>query len=155
MPAPLFWSHACEVVDQRELRGGHLQLTLAQGEGRVRAIAWRWQGPKAQPAVVDVAFRLRNNRWQGEERLQLEVVALRASGGEEICLQRRQRLYWCRRHGDGLVIRNGAGEELQASPAAGQHQVFDLAPWADHPQAHHPYLRSLVQDAAMALGLVA
>ena len=155
MPAPLFWSHACEVVDQRELRGGHLQLTLAQGEGRVRAIAWRWQGPKSQPAVVDVAFRLRNNRWQGEERLQLEVVALRASGGEEICLQRRQRLYWCRRHGDGLVIRNGAGEELQASPAAGQHQVFDLAPWADHPQAHHPYLRSLVQDAAMALGLVA
>ena len=54
-----------------------------------------------------------------------------------------------------MLIRNGAGEELLASRAAGPDQVFDLAPWADHPQASHPYLRSLVQDAAMALGLVA
>jgi single-stranded-DNA-specific exonuclease len=155
MPAPLFWSNSCEVVEQRELRGGHLQLTLAQGQGRIRAMAWRWQGPKPQPAVVDVAFRLRVNRWQGEEKLQLEVVALRASGGEEICLQRRARFYWCRRHGDGLVIRNGAGEELLAKPEGGPGEAINLAPCPDHPQAAHPYLRSLVQDAAMALGLVA
>ncbi len=155
MPAPLFWSNSCEVVEQRELRGGHLQLTLAQGQGRIRAMAWRWQGPKPQPAVVDVAFRLRVNRWQGEERLQLEVVALRASGGEEICLQRRARVYWCRRHGDGLLIRNGAGEELLAKPEGGPGEAINLAPCPDHPQAAHPYLRSLVQDAAMALGLVA
>jgi single-stranded-DNA-specific exonuclease len=82
-------------------------------------------------------------------------VALRASGGEEICLQRRQRLYWCRRQGDGLVIRNGAGEELRATPAPGPSQAFNLAACANHSQASHPYLRSLVQDAAMALGLVA
>ena len=143
------------MLEQRELRGGHLQLTLAQGQGRIRAMAWRWQGPKHQPAVVDVAYRLRNNRWQGEERLQLEVVALRASGGEEICLQRRQRLYWCRRHGDGLMIRNGSGEEVRATPAAGPGQAFNLADSGNHPQSSHPYLRSLVQDAAMALGLVA
>ena len=159
MPTPLFWSNSCEVLEQRELRGGHLQLTLAQGEGRCRAIAWRWQGPKQQPARVDVAFRLRNNRWQGEERLQLEVVALRASGAEEICLQRRQRLYWCRRHGDGVLIRNAAGEELLGRPlvrtASVPGQSVDLAPCPDHPQANHPYLRSLVQDAAMALGLAA
>ena len=159
MPAPLFWSNHCEVVEQRELRGGHLQLTLAQGGTRCRAIAWRWQGPKPQPAKVDVAFRLRNNRWQGEERLQLEVVALRPSGSDEVCLQRSQRLYWCRRHGDGLLIRNAAGEELlgrpQSPPAASAGGDNNLAPCSDHPQASHPYLRSLVQDAAMALGMVA
>ena len=155
MPAPLFWSNSCEVVEQRELRGGHLQLTLAQGQGRIRAMAWRWQGPKPQPAVVDVAFRLRVNRWQGEDKLQLEVVALRASGGEEVCLQRRARFYWCRRHGDGLLIRNGAGEELLAKPEGGPGEAVNLAPCPEHPQAAHPYLRSLVHDAAMALGLVA
>lgn len=41
---PVFWSQGCRVVEQRSLRGGHLQLVLEQNGIRQRAIAWRWQG---------------------------------------------------------------------------------------------------------------
>jgi single-stranded-DNA-specific exonuclease len=144
-PDPVFWSRGCQVVTQKLLRGGHLQLELAQGEHRLRAMGWRWQGSSTLPARVDVAYRLRVDQWQGEERLQLELVGLRASdtgaGGEgEVVLQRRNRTYWCRRRGSGLVVRNAAGDEL----------CSDLA--SDHT---HPYVRTLMQDAAIALGLVA
>jgi single-stranded-DNA-specific exonuclease len=104
------------------------------------------------PGEVDVAYRVRLDRWQGEERLQLELVALRQSCGEEVVLQRRDRTYWCRRRGDQLVIRNAVGEELfhplpapLATPFSGQGEGAAALP--------HPYLRSLVREAAMALGL--
>ena len=145
-PTPLFWSSRCQVSQQRQLRGGHLQLSLRQGEALVRAIAWRWSGSWTLPPELDVAYHLRLNRWQGEERLQLELVALRASTGDALVLQRRERSYWVRRDGDTLVIRNAAGEELRGHPVADGLR-------ADHPQADHPYVRSLLQDAAMALGL--
>jgi hypothetical protein len=42
--------------------------------------------------------------------------------------------------GDGWVVRNAAGEEIRSNNAA---------------MEQHPYIRSLLQEAAMALGLVA
>ncbi|MEN9861088.1 MAG: single-stranded-DNA-specific exonuclease RecJ, partial [Cyanobacteriota bacterium] len=54
-PAPLFWSSRCQISQQRLLRGGHLQLTLRQGDAVMRAIAWRWGGDDQLPKEVDVA----------------------------------------------------------------------------------------------------
>ncbi len=149
-PAPVFWSADCRVLQQRDLRGGHLQLSLAQGEHRLRAVAWRWRGSTSLPPRLDVAYRLRLNRWQGEERLQLELVGLRPSGGAAVRLQRRDRTYWCCRQGEELVIRNAAGEELRGRPSGADGGLE-----ADHPRGDHPYLRSLLQEAALALGLAA
>ncbi|MFN5163037.1 MAG: single-stranded-DNA-specific exonuclease RecJ [Cyanobacteriota bacterium] len=134
--APMFWSSGCRIVEQKVLRGGHLQLQLEQGEARVRAMAWRYEQTFDPGCPVDVAYRLRLDRWQGQERLQLELVALRPSAGE-VVLQRRNRTYWCRRQGADLVIRNAAGEELRRGLDS----------------ADHPYVRSLVLEAAMALGM--
>jgi single-stranded-DNA-specific exonuclease len=142
-PQPVYWSRHCTVVSQRLLRGGHLQLELSQGERQLRAMGWGWQGDASIPKLVDVAYRLRLDRWQGQERLQLELVGLRAAAaadaGGEVVLQRRQRLYWCRRDGNGVVVRNAAGEEIRS----------------DSTQGDHPYLRSLLEEAATALGLAA
>ena len=146
-PTPLLWSSRCQVVQQRELRGGHLQLTLQQGTATARAIAWRWQGGSNVPKEVDVAFHLRLNRWQERDQLQLELRGLRASSSETLVLQRRERRYWVQRDGDVMVIRNAAGEELRTRA--------DGSPLAGHPQADHPYVRALLQEAAMALGLAA
>jgi single-stranded-DNA-specific exonuclease len=144
-PQPIYWSRGCRVVSQKLLRGGHLQLELEQGGQQLRAMGWRWSGGERRlPQRVDVAFQLQLNRWQGREQLQLDLVGLRPSGegsdGEEaeVLLQWRQRQYWCRRQGDGLVIRNAAGDELHSSSAP-----------------EHPYLRALLQHAAVALGLAA
>jgi len=148
-PTPLFWSSRCRVEEQRQLRGGHLQLTLRQGDVRLRAIAWRWSGSWTLPQELDVAFHLRLNRWQGEERLQLELVDLRPSGSNSLVLCRRDRRYWVSHQNDQLVIRNADGEELRARCGEGTPQLLD------HPRGDHPYLRALVADAATALGLAA
>ena len=138
-PQPVYWSAACDIVQKKILRGGHLQLELDQQGERRQAIGWRWPGDPGQlPRCVDVAYRLQRNVWQGQERLQLELLGLRASAGDEVVLERQQRLYWCSRQGDALVVRNAAGEELRS----------DSRP-------EHPYLRALLQDAAMALGVSA
>jgi single-stranded-DNA-specific exonuclease len=139
-PAPVFWSSGCRVVEQRLLRGGHLQIQLEQSGLRRRAMAWRWQGAAELPAEVDVAYRLRMDRWQGEERLQLELVGVRPAGCAGLVLRRRDRTYWCSRHADGLLIRNAAGEEVRSGL---------------HDEHSHPYLQALVREAAMALGLTA
>jgi len=144
-PAPVFWSSRCRVAESKLLRGGHLQLVLEQGTTRLRAIAWRWQGDTELQGPVDVAYRLRLDRWQGEERLQLELLGIRPSCADEVVLRRNMRTYWCRRQGEGLVIRNAEGEEMVAGVACGM--VAEAAP--------HPYVRALVMEAAMALGLTA
>ena len=141
-PAPVFWSSRCQVVEQRLLRGGHLQLSLRQTSRSHRAIAWRWQGEGPIPALVDVAYRLRCDHWQGEERLQLELVGLRPSGGPEVVLRRQERTYWCSRLGETIRIRNETGAELVA-PCGGTGEPAD----------RHPYVRGLVAEAALALGL--
>lgn len=150
-PAPLFWSSRCCISQQRLLRGGHLQLTLRQGEATMRAIAWRWGGGETLPKEVDVAFQLRLNRWNGTEQLQLELAALRASSGDTVLLERSNRHYWVSRDGDALVIRNAAGDELRGQPDLATSGGFH----SNHPNNDHPYVQALLQDAAMAMGLAA
>jgi single-stranded-DNA-specific exonuclease len=150
-PTPLFWSSRCRISQQRLLRGGHLQLTLQQGDAVMRAIAWRWGGSESLPKELDVAYQLRLNRWNGTEQLQLEVVALRASSGDTLLLERSNRRYWVSRDGEALVIRNAAGDELRGRPNPNAGGSIS----SDHPNGAHPYLQALLQDAAMAMGLAA
>jgi single-stranded-DNA-specific exonuclease len=158
---PVFWSRSCRVLEQRLLRGGHLQLLLGQGEARVQAMGWRWQGAADLPDSVDVAFRLSMSRWQDRERLQLDLAGLRPAGeaSAPVMLQRSNRTYWCRREGDDLVVRNNAGEELRR-PLTGHHRTVDGADakaidLSERSRDQHPYVRSLLDDAALALGLAA
>jgi single-stranded-DNA-specific exonuclease len=136
------------------LRGGHLELKLAQGDHRLRAMAWRWQDPGLPTGPVDVAFRLRMDRWQGEERLQLEVVGLRPSSGDTVVLMRRQRTYWCQKEGDGVLIRNDAGEHIRSQNLEWMEATQQNGTEREI-RTSHPYLQALFRDAAVALGLTA
>ncbi|MEY4354179.1 MAG: hypothetical protein RLZZ609_2420 [Cyanobacteriota bacterium] len=148
-PMPVFWSVGCRVEQQKILRGGHLQLTLSQGEAKIQAMAWRWEGAESIPALVDVAYRLRQDGWQGRQRLVVDLLALRPSpqGDEGVVLLRGDRPYRCVLREKGLVIRNAAGQEI-CSPLMWEGSQA-------HPQmsGEHPYVRALLLEAVMALGL--
>ena len=145
-PAPLFWARGCEVVDQRLLRGGHLKLRLRQGNTLHDGIAWRWRGESTIPAQVDLAFRLSMNRWQGEERLQLEVVALR-NHHSTVELHRAGQRYTCEAiEENGFAITNAAGETLKINlEDDGQLRCDDK-------RARHAYVSDLIQEATIGLG---
>ena len=76
----------------------------------------------------------------GGGRPETEVEAEEA----EVLLQRRQRSYWCRVEAEELRIRNASGEEmgipLHETNVQGER---------------HPYVQGLIDEASLALGLVA
>jgi single-stranded-DNA-specific exonuclease len=143
-PAPLFWTRRCQVQDARLLRGGHLQLQLAHSGVVRRAMAWRWLGEIPATSMVDVAYRLRLDHWQGQERLQLEIIALRVQDDEAVMVHHRGRRYRCWLNAQTVHIRNAQGREMTFStPGGGRAES----------EQDHPYLLELQGLAQTALGL--
>jgi hypothetical protein len=81
-PEPVFWTPDVQIVEQQVVgRGGeHLKLTLRKNNGAtVKAIAWRWGDYFPLPTRLDVAYRLKQNEWQGLTTVELELVGARTS----------------------------------------------------------------------------
>jgi single-stranded-DNA-specific exonuclease len=78
-PEPVFWSAQVKVLDQRIVGQTHLKVTLAQDKSgeSFSAIAWRWSEYYPLPDQVDIAYRIRENTWNGQTNLELELVGVR------------------------------------------------------------------------------
>ena len=128
------------------MNGGHLALKLAQGSVERRAVAWRWSDHEAIPSRCDVAFRISLNRWQGEQRLQLDVKALRPHH-DRITLCRGTNRYIALRSGEALSLSNDQGRTIVA-------KVTSEEPLnCEDPLAHNPQVLHLLEEASLALGL--
>ncbi|NEO26156.1 MAG: single-stranded-DNA-specific exonuclease RecJ [Kamptonema sp. SIO4C4] len=80
---PIFWTPDIQVLEQQPTKGNHLKLKLGQTIGEdvlsVSAIAWRWGEYFPLPNRVDIAYKLIENSWNGETKLELELVGIRPS----------------------------------------------------------------------------
>jgi single-stranded-DNA-specific exonuclease len=82
-PTPLFASRRLRVRNARRVGedGKHLKLTLEQDGVIWDAIAFRQGGRLAAlPALIDLAYSVEVNEWEGRRRLQLNVQDLRPAG---------------------------------------------------------------------------
>jgi hypothetical protein len=83
-PDPVFYSENVRVISQ-QTRGKdkvkHLSLELDTGNGKIKAIAWRWGEYCPVPDYVDIAYKLRANQWQDTTSVELEVVGIREANG--------------------------------------------------------------------------
>lgn len=144
---PLFWSRDCSVEEQRELKGGHLALRLRQGETERRAIAWRWDFSTHVPEQCDVAYRISVNRWQGEQRLQLEMKAIRLHS-DSVMLQRGLRNYVAKQTStSGFTLTNCDGRSLQAK--IDENNVV----FSNDELAKDARVNQLLEEAVLGLGL--
>ncbi|MBC6418313.1 MAG: single-stranded-DNA-specific exonuclease RecJ [Prochloron sp. SP5CPC1] len=79
---PVFWTPNVAVREQEVVRGGHLKLILSQGDDssgrKFKAIAWRWREYYPLPSMLDVTYKLRQNTWNGNTSIELELVGVRA-----------------------------------------------------------------------------
>ncbi|MBC6480093.1 MAG: single-stranded-DNA-specific exonuclease RecJ [Hormoscilla sp. GM7CHS1pb] len=83
--APIFWTPNVRVFKQKIVGKSHLKLTLGQETGsgtkmetRIReAIAWRWGEYFPLPAQVDIAYKLRENNYNGNRSVELELIGVR------------------------------------------------------------------------------
>ncbi|MDA7433572.1 single-stranded-DNA-specific exonuclease RecJ [Synechococcus sp. AH-601-P18] len=144
---PLFWSRDCSVEEQRELKGGHLALRLRQGETERRAIAWRWDFSTHVPERCDLAYRISVNRWQGEQRLQLEMKAIRLHS-DSVMLQRGLRNYVAKQTStSGFTLTNCDGRSLQAKIDKNN------ALFSNDELAKDARVNQLLEEAVLGLGL--
>ena len=142
-PTPLFWSRDCEVVQSRIVTGGHLSLMVQQGSVQRRGISWRWDPTQPVPERCDLAYRINENSWKGERRLQLDVKAIRHHSSR-VSLRLGPRHYLAERTSAGdVLLSNEAGEtlsSLQSTVGADQ-------------RLQHPSVIRLMDQARLGLGL--
>ncbi|MEB3340608.1 MAG: single-stranded-DNA-specific exonuclease RecJ [Okeania sp.] len=75
--SPIFYTRNVRIIQQKIVGKGHLKLTLIKGEKEMQGIAWRWGDYFPLPQLVDIAYQLKENTWNFQTNIQLELVGLR------------------------------------------------------------------------------
>ncbi len=79
-PDPVFWTANVQVVEQQIVGKGHIKLTVSSdGVYKIKAIAWRWRDYFPLPPRIDIAYKLRENTWNGNTNIELELVGARVA----------------------------------------------------------------------------
>ena len=79
-PQPVFLTRRAQVLEARHVgnAGQHLRLNVTQGNGRWTALAFNQSGRWPEgTSVVDLAYSLSRDHWQGVERSTLKVLDFR------------------------------------------------------------------------------
>jgi single-stranded-DNA-specific exonuclease len=80
-PDPVFWTPNVKVVEQQIVGKGHIKVTLSQNihqqEYRFKAIAWRWRDYYPLPPRLDIAYKIRENHFNGNTTLEMELLGVR------------------------------------------------------------------------------
>lgn len=120
-PDPIFWTPNVRVVDQKLVGNRHLKLTLSQDNqpNQIQAIAWRWGEYFPIPSRVDIAYKLRQNNWNGNSDVELELVGIRHSSAAPLPPKKAEFYHNNRRYTcslweslDELRIKNSEGKVL-------------------------------------------
>ena len=129
---PVFWTPNVRVVEQRTIgkNRGHLKLTLEEADSvtQIKAIAWRWGEYCPLPEYLDIAYKLKENNWNGEINIEIELVGARLSQTQpsitplnkktdiqKAVFTQNSRIYVCSRTAKELRIRNDRGNVLAVS----------------------------------------
>ncbi len=80
-PDPIFLTPNVQVIEQKIVGKGHIKLTFAQTidqqQYKIKAIAWRWRDYLPLPSRVDIAYKLRENYFNGDTTIELELLGAR------------------------------------------------------------------------------
>lgn len=80
-PDPIFWTPNVQVVEQSIVGKSHIKMTLAQiidnRRYQVKAIAWRWSDYFPIPSPIDIAYKLRENNFNGNTSIEIELLGAR------------------------------------------------------------------------------
>ncbi len=168
-PDPVFWTPNVQVVDQQIVGKGHIKLTLAQDSPtqlfQIKAIAWRWRDYFPLPPQVDIAYRLRQNTWNGSTNIELELVGTRLPSQHRLftfikaplkaVFEYKQHHYTCgffkTDSAPELRIKNSAGKILAIEPGQATGLLGSKREDATKVDLSQPHFYNLIQAALNAL----
>ncbi|PSB42749.1 single-stranded-DNA-specific exonuclease RecJ [filamentous cyanobacterium Phorm 6] len=168
--APVFWTPNVCITEQKIVgKGGHVKLTATQdGEvsASVKGIAWRWGEYFPLPRRVDIAYRLRENSFNGKTSVELELLGVRlpASAASsrppmfgKVEFDYCDRAYSCSLSPVGSIeelrIRNSQGQVLVVAPGQNIGLLGNSRKDAREVDVSLPFFENLIQTAKHALGI--
>lgn len=159
-PDPIFYSSNVRVSEQQIVGKGHIKLTLSQDIGSqsltIRAIAWRWRDYFPLPSLVDIAYKLRENRWNGNIAVELELVGIQlpsVSSPRKAEFFYNERRYVCNlwESLNELRIRNPEGKVLTVQRGQKTGFLGTTRENASAVDVTHPRFYHLIKAALQAL----
>jgi single-stranded-DNA-specific exonuclease len=134
-PDPIFWTPNVQVIQQQIVgkTKDHLKLTLAQfidnKRYEIKAMAWRWRDFFPLPSRLDVAYKLRENNYNGNNDIELELVGVKlpqrveklfttSTPSKPTKFKYKEREYTCG------IYQNGVGSELRIKNSEGKVLVM-------------------------------
>jgi single-stranded-DNA-specific exonuclease len=170
-PDPLFWTANVQVIDQKIVGKGHIKLTVGQSinnqQFTIKAIAWRWGDYYPLPKRVDIAYKLRENHFNGNTTIELELLGVRlpnqshlsfspTATGLKANFDYNQRQYTCGIYENGsspqLRIRNSEGKVLAVE--SGKPIALLGTNRQDAKEVNIAHYDSIIQAALQALEAV-
>jgi single-stranded-DNA-specific exonuclease len=168
--APVFWTPNVCITEQKIVgKGGHVKLTATQdekGSASLKGIAWRWGEYFPLPRRVDIAYRLRENSFNGKTSVELELLGVRlvASAASsrpsvfgKVEFDYCDRTYSCSLSPAGsqeeLRIRNSQGQVLVVEPGQSIGLLGNSRQDAREVDVSLPFFENLIQTAKHALGI--
>lgn len=168
--APVFWTPNVCITEQKIVgKGGHVKLTATQDgkvSASVKAIAWRWGEYFPLPRRVDIAYRLRENSFNGKTSVELELLGVRLPAGAassrppmfgKVEFDYCDRTYSCSLSPAGsseeLRIRNSQGQVLAVAPGQSIGLLGNSRKDAREVDVSLPFFENLIQTAKHALGI--
>jgi single-stranded-DNA-specific exonuclease len=130
-PDPVFWTRDVRVIDQKIIGKGHLKFTVTTPEfpKGVKAIAWRFGDYYPLPQNLDIAYKLKENKWRDTHSIDLEIVSVRLPLRTKNCnFNYQERDYTCSvsTNGDRLSISNDRGRTLMLNKGQKIAQSIDV-----------------------------
>ena len=157
---PVFWTENVRVIEQRVVGKNHLKLDLSATDGQggiYSAIAWRWGDYFPLPTRLDIAYKLQENHWNGQRKIQLEILGARmvqkSISVKKGVFTHKGRIYTCsfadsRRE---LRIRNDQGQVLAIKPSASIGLLGIRRETAQEVDIRQPHYALLIKAAKATL----
>ena len=176
-PEPVFWTPNVKVIDQQIVGKGHIKLTVTQEKDlsvekhnntsvQMKAIAWRWREYFPLPPRLDIAYRLRENTWNGNTNIELELIGVRLPNQPRILFpliqtsntipfEYKQRCYTCgvfpTANSLELRIKNSEGKVLAIESGNLTGLLGNSRKDATQIDLFQPHYYDLIQTAIQAL----
>jgi len=87
-PNPVFCTQEVKVVEQQIVGKGHIKFTVAQNidgqQYKIKGIAWRWRDYFPLPPLVDIAYKLKENNFNGNTNIELELLGIRLPSDSQL-----------------------------------------------------------------------
>ncbi|MBE9005716.1 single-stranded-DNA-specific exonuclease RecJ, partial [Fortiea sp. LEGE XX443] len=173
-PDPIFWTPNVQVIEQKNIGKSGIKVTLAQTiddqQHTIKAIAWRWRDYFPLPQRVDVAYKLRENTFNGETSIELELLGVRLTTASSQIFytspsqplrtnfQHKQRQYTCGIYQDNFLpelrIKNSEGKVLVMQPENTIGLLGTSREEAIEVDLSQPQYDSIIQAALQALSYI-